>query len=367
MQANFLRRLTGKTTALAAATTLLAFAQAPVQAQSTVQLYGMIDLGVGRFQRPEEQVGPNTAVAGWNKVYKLDRNNEQTSYWGMAGKESLGGDLSAVFRIEAFFQPDTGGGGRFGTDTFFARDAYVGLQSASLGELRMGRNTTQLFVATFSHNPFGSGFGWSPTTRHIFSGGEGKIRGDSGWSNSVGYTSPKFGGFTAGAMVAAGEGDTGNGGIGTVKAYSAGLSYAGGPLSATVVYQDVQPGNFGGLKQQTYLVGASFNAGFARFQAQYVFIDDKPTGFEDKIVQVGASVPVGPGSILVSYGMDETTSTASTELATLSVGYRYEFSKRTDVTAALMREEQDAGRTAFKTYTRDITGNSYSVALRHRF
>lgn len=354
-------------TQLIAPLATLALAAPAVQAQSSVQLVGMIDISVGRYNRPEEQIGPSGAVTGWNKIYKVDRNNEQTSYWGFIGKESLGGDLSAVFRLEAFFQPDTGGGGRFGTDTFFARDAYVGLSSTSLGEVRAGRNTTQLFIATFSHNPFGSGFGWSPTTRHIFSGAEGKIRGDSGWSNSVAYNSPKFAGFSAGAMVAAGEGDTGNGGVGTAKSYSVTASYAGGPFSATAVYQDVEPGNTAGRSQSTYLVGATYNAGFARFQAQYAFIDDEFSGFEDKIYQVGAVIKAGPGNVLVSYGVDETTSTASTELTTLSVGYRYDLSKRTDITLVAMREEQDAGRTAFKNYLNGISGTSYSVGIRHRF
>ncbi len=342
-------------------------AAAPARAQATVQLSGMIDIGLGRFQRPEEQIGPNTAVTGWNKIYKVDRNNEQTSYWGLSGKESLGGELSAVFRIEAFFQPDTGASGRYPTDTYFGRDAYVGLSSASLGELRLGRNGTQLFAASWMHNPFGSGFGWAPTIRHIFSGGEGKVRGDSGWSNAVAYYSPRFGGFSGGAMLAAGEGDTSAGGVGTVKAYSVGAGYAGGPFSANLVHQDVEAGNTGGRSQKTTLLGASYNLGYARLQAQFAFIDDDPTGVEDKILQVGAAIPAGPGSVLVSYGLDKTTSVASTELSTLTIGYRYEFSKRTDLTAAVMREEQDAGRTAFKTYAADITGTSYGIGVRHRF
>lgn len=353
--------------ALAAAA--LGLLQLSAQAQSTVQLSGMIDIGIGRFERPEEQVLSAGQVIGWNTRYKVDRNNEQTSYWGFSGKENLGGDLSAVFKLEAFFQPDTGGQGRFPGDTFFGRDAYVGLSSTRFGELRAGRNTSQLFVASFSHNPFGSAFGWSPTIRHIFSGGAGKIRGDSAWSNSVAYYTPKMGGFSAGAMVAAGEGDAGTGanGPGVSKAYSATASYADGPFSASLVYQDVEPGNTGGESQTAYLLGASFNAGFARLQVQYAFVDDKATGVEDRIYQLGVVVPLGRGNVLASYGFDDTDSAADTELRTLTIGYRLDLSKRTDVTFAVMREEQEAGRTAFRTYAVDLRGTSYGLGLRHRF
>lgn len=354
------------------AITLAAFAAAAssTQAQSSVQLYGLIDVGVGRFDNAEFQ-----RDGEWAKIYKVDRNAMQTSFWGLAGKEDLGSGLSAVFKIEAFFRPDTGEAGRFGSgvDPTFSREAYVGVESTSLGALHLGRKTTQLFVTTLAYNPFGSAFGWSPIIRQVYSGAEGKVRGDSGWSNAVAYYAPKFGGFSLGAIATAGEGDGGTGGTGTVKAYSLGGSYTGGPVSIGLVYQDVQVGATGDVKNKTAMVGVRYDAGFAKFFGQYAFLDDEATDIEDKIMQLGVSVPVGPGNVLASYALDKTESSDDTELATLSVGYQYLLSKRTDVSFVVMQEEQDAGTilrpnsNSTLAYANDQKGTSYGVTLRHRF
>lgn len=346
-----------------------------VQAQSSVQLYGMIDIGLGSFQRPEEQVVGGGVINDWKRTAKLDRNNEQTSYWGLRGKEVLSEDLSAVFLLESFFRPDTGELGRFNSDQMFTREAYAGLASKQFGELRLGRHTTHLFTTSFLYNPFGSGFGWSPTIRHIFSGNEGRVRGDSGWSNSIHYLSPKIAGFNLSVMAAAGEKDTGNGGLGVVEAQSFMLSYNAGAFSTTLTMQDVKVGaaSTQGRSQVTGMLGASYDFGLLKLSAQYTEIADKPTGFEDRIVQVGVAVPLGRGKVLASYGQDDTDSTDDTTLKTLSLGYNLPLSKRTDITVVAMRETQEKGvalapnANSLRNYGRFISGNSYGFGLRHRF
>ena len=156
---------------LAAAACLVAV---PAQAQNVV-LYGLLDAS-GSHVRP---------VGGQGR-FQLDDGNLQRSFIGFRGNEDLGGGLRAVFRLESYFRTDTGTSGRADGDGFFSREASVGL-SGAFGTTVLGRNPTPLYSATINFNPFGEGFGFSPSTRQYF-GTRGVILGDSRWNNSISYT-----------------------------------------------------------------------------------------------------------------------------------------------------------------------------------
>ena len=113
------------------------------KAQSNVSLYGLIDVSAGQFQ-----------TAGTAKLKKVDSGNMTTSFIGFQGKEDLGDGLSAIWKLEGFVRVDSGASGRFAGDTFFSRNAYVGLQG-KLGTVTVGRNTTPLFVSTLIFNALG--------------------------------------------------------------------------------------------------------------------------------------------------------------------------------------------------------------------
>lgn len=200
---------------------LAAALAAAAHADSTVSVYGLIDLSAGRTQSPG-----GVATKG------VDSGKMSTSYFGLKGSEDLGGGLSAQFVIESFMRNDTGAVGRFNGDTFWARNAHVGL-NGGLGGVALGRNTTSLFVSVLVFNALGDSFGFSPAIRHYFTSGT--VSGDTGWSDSVKYTSPKFGGASFTAHVAADEGDGGR---------NTGLSglYFSGPFGATLAWQKVQKG-----------------------------------------------------------------------------------------------------------------------------
>ena len=104
-------------------------AAAAAQAQSSYNVYGVVDLSVGSMQlsdRPTE--APN------KRVTKVDGNNMVTSYLGFKGLEDLGGGLKAGFVLEAFLRPDTGAAGRSDAngavpaDNFWGRAANVFLR-----------------------------------------------------------------------------------------------------------------------------------------------------------------------------------------------------------------------------------------------
>jgi predicted porin len=305
------------------------------QAQSTVSTYGLLDLSVGRFQAP-----------GAAAVKGVESGKMTTSHLGFRGTEDLGDGMSAVFVLEHFLRADTGSAGRFDGDVFWARNAYVGLGSRSLGSVHAGRITTSLFVNTLRFNPFGDSFGFSPNIRHFFTSGT--VTGDSAWSDSVRYASPTSGGAAFTAHVAAGESNGGR---------NAGLSgqYGSGPVALAAAWQKVEKGATV-ADTTTWQLSGSYDFKVVKVFAQYGKVDNDTTKNDYKIAQLGASVPAGDlGKVLMQWGqIDPKTGAKRT---TISVGYDYNLSKRTDVYGVYMSDKLSGLS----------TGNNYGVGVRHRF
>jgi len=324
---------------LATLAALVVLAAPAVQAQSTVDVFGLIDLSVGRSQAPG-------GVA--NKA--VDSGNMTTSFIGFKGTEDLGGGLSAVFSIESFLRADTGASGRFNADTFWARNAFVGL-SSSAGTLTVGRNTTALFINTLVFNAFGDSFGFSPAIRHTFtSGTDFQASGDTGWSDSIKYSSPNFGGLSVTAHAALGEGN---------GQRNLGLSamYFGGPFGAGLAWQSVEKGTGAfNPRTDTWQLGGSYNVAPFKLYAQYGSTDNKTVNNTTTVIGLGGEMAVsGVGKVLLQW--DKLSPDVGAGRKTLSLGYDHLLSKRTDLYAVYMNDKL-SGLSA---------GNSYAVGVRHRF
>jgi len=131
----FARRASRTSVKLIAAATCVA-AAAPVHAQSSVSLYGQVDEWIGATKFP-----------GGDRAWNVSGGGMSTSYWGLHGAEDLGNGYKAIFTLESFFRAQNGQFGRFQGDTFFARNAYVGV-SSPYGTVTAGRLTTHLFLST---------------------------------------------------------------------------------------------------------------------------------------------------------------------------------------------------------------------------
>lgn len=328
------------------------FSLAPMaQAQSSVQLYGLMDMSAGQFQ-----------TAGAQKVWRADSGNMTTSFIGFKGTEDLGGGLKAVFKLEHFLRADAGAAGRFNGDAFWARNAYVGLQG-EFGSTTLGRNTTPLFVSTLIFNAIGDSFGFSPSIRQLFTPSTGlgmlPFFGDTGWSNSVLYSSANHGGLSFSLAGNLGEGAAGANG----KNLGANVLYFSGPLSGTFAYQQAKNGAFGtpaGFdKQDTWQLGGAYDFGAAKLYGQYTSVKTAATvDTSTKIYGVGVSVPIGAGRLLAQYG-NAKADLGATEVSnkTLTVGYDYYLSKNTDVYAMVMNDK----------VTGASTGNSFAAGIRLRY
>lgn len=93
-------------------------------AQSSVTLYGVVDVSVER-------------VKGDHQVNRISSSNLSSSRIGFKGTEDIGGGLKANFALESAVTVDTGANGG-GSARFFDRAAWVGL-SGGAGEIRLGR------------------------------------------------------------------------------------------------------------------------------------------------------------------------------------------------------------------------------------
>jgi predicted porin len=346
---------------------------ATAQAQSSVAVQGAVDLFAGSLKYSGD--------AGRRSV--VNSGGMTTSYFGFKGSEDLGGGLRAEFALNGFFQGDTGTSGRFGGDNLFSRDANIGI-AGGFGKIQFGRGLAPSFLPTVLFNPFGDSFNFSPLVVHAYvpSGAFGartwiaSNAADSGWSNQIIYSTPDFNGLRANVHYQFGEvaGSSGTNNIGI------NVLYAKGPLGLAAFYHNAQVSNPNGgaalidataapvnyraiNKQKAYFLGGSYNLNVAKLFATYqVNDDDTPTAadMKDKTVSLGASVPAGPGSVLASYARtkrDGSLVGAGLKRDTLSVGYDYLLSKRTDVYAIYMADKiTGAGREG-----------SFGVGVRHRF
>lgn len=319
--------------ALAAATLCLS---APAFAQSSATIYGLIDMSAGQFQD-----------AGAEKVTKAQSGNMATSFLGFSGKEDLGGNLKAKFAIETFLRADTGEAGRFGGDVYWARAAWVGLQG-DFGSTTLGRTTNQFFVSTLIFNAFGDSFGYSPSIRQVLTPSVVHSQmlpflGDTGWSNSILYSSPSAGGFSFNLQGSLGEGSQPGRNVG------GNVLYFGGPFAATVAVQQVKQGitfapaivTTGFKSQDSAQVGVSYDAKVVKLFGQYSQVKTKAaTETKSKVYGVGLSAPLGAGKLLAQYG-HATAEYPTSEVVnkTLTVGYDYFLSKSTDVYVLAMRDQ----------------------------
>jgi predicted porin len=126
-----------------------AFAGA-AQAQSSVTVYGIIDMGFqgghakGATGRAASQQFNNTGM-------QFGQNAETTSRLGFRGTEDLGRGKSAFFTLETALTPD--GNNMFGTGGTANRVAIVGLANKGMGRMALGTNYTPLFTNASATSP----------------------------------------------------------------------------------------------------------------------------------------------------------------------------------------------------------------------
>jgi predicted porin len=233
-------------------------------AQSSVVLYGLIDLNVSH-----QTSGDDHLTGDGDSVTRLDDGGTYTgpgSRWGMRITEDLGGGLKAGVVLESGFQADAGfslQGGRL-----FGRQSFISL-SSGFGELRLGRQYTLQDETIGMMTPYGNttvlSAGWGVTnvqtaaisagTTHPMFIGDQNPRND----NTIMYRSPNFGGFEVHGMVSLGEATTN-------RAHQVRLNYGAGPLAASVNYAWDDGEEF---DNKTLTLAANYNFGAFKILGGY--------------------------------------------------------------------------------------------------
>lgn len=334
---------------------MLVVASATAAAQSSVNLYGALDVGARYVKN------------GDDKIKSLSSNGNNTSRLGVKGIEDLGDGLKAGFQLETGLTPDTGA--QSDATRFWNRRSTVSLLG-SFGELRIGRDYSVTYLGYEDYDVW-SDIGITGVAKFDSSLGTARdtsVRAD----NQIAYFTPSsLGGFYGRAAVASGEGTAG-------KKYVAGRAgYAAGPLDVSVTYgQTTVAPVAGDDKFKSIDAGASYDFGVVKlsgYYAQSKFVDLKVAN-----AYIGAQVPVGRGLIRASYLNSNLSGITAAGVNTdpndarqFAVGYLYNLSKRTAIYSNVARvTNKGASAVAVDKNPalvagRDSTG--FDLGLRHFF
>lgn len=264
-------------------------------AQSSVTLYGILDIGYSK-----------TNAAG----VKLGQNNGGTSFhtpsrFGLRGTEDLGGGMKANFGLESGNQDMSTGS----TNVNFSRAAWVGL-SGGFGDVKLGRIAS---VATFGQARFDfngistssaqSAVDLSPVTWY------GSSRRDA----QVQYTSPNMGGLEIGLGYVA-AGDNANKSTTQVR-----VNYGNGPLQVGLAAETARTA----ANRTAWALQGSYDLGVAKVMAGYAVA---PTVALGKGVNLGVAAPFGATTL----GLHASRNT-ETDATAYELWANYALSKRTSL------------------------------------
>ncbi|MES3002400.1 MAG: porin [Pseudomonadota bacterium] len=254
-------------------------------AQSSVTMYGVVDLGI---ERTKLSPGPS--------VTALTSGIQSGSRLGFKGSEDLGGGLSAAFQLEMGLDASTGAATQGGIA--FGRQAWVGL-NGGFGSVKLGRQYIPLFLALDTIDPFGTGItgdgsGIIAVFRHY------GVR----MNNTVNYSTPGMGGFSAEFAYGLGEvpGSTSTG-----SQYGGSVTYAGGPLTVVGAFhrQDQVAGVVSTGSSRTAMLGAVYDLQAVTLNAAYATNRDENAGGastgDSRDLMVGMTAPIGATTLMASY------------------------------------------------------------------
>lgn len=366
---------------LAAVAVLGAFAGSALAADVT--LYGKVDLGLQYMNTNTDQmVVNNEGIVGTQNVKKdswgMKSGSNSGSRFGLKGAEQISDDLTVGFQLEQGFTADDG---KLGADGLaFNREARLYVQTA-FGEIGMGRmggldSGLGSYDIISKGYVFGTGWGSTIADSSAILLGE-----SSRFDNMITYKSPTFAGVTvlAQASLAKTSVEKGEGSSDVDRYYAIGATGNWGALSSALTFSttdyartwvnDDKDGKDGREDMSKVLTGfVAYDFGMVKpmLVAQYfddlkgmsvsTTLEDGLTETTEKLwgadwadlskkgygVMLGATAPVGAGTLYAVVGYNDYESTVSFEedgkieadTVQFGIGYQYPLSKRTYVYTA---------------------------------
>ena len=289
---------------------LAAFAAVSSFAQSSVTIYGTVDVGFGG------------ATANGVETIKFQQQSayNSTSKIGFKGTEDLGGGLKANFGLE------TGGitmedGAAAGLN--FTRASWVGVEGA-FGDVKVGRISSKATAAMaqfdFNGTSSSSAFnvaGLSAVTWYGSSRRSSQLQ----YTKALGDVTVHFANSLDNDSAAPAAGLTNN------NRTTFALTYAKGPLAAAVVTESASTNAVGA--RSAYAVGASYDLKTVKISATY-------NQRESELLGQGATIsvvaPMGAANVGIQYANNTGSTVAATTVKTATELFaNYALSKRTYV------------------------------------
>jgi predicted porin len=328
----------------------LALFMAGAHAQSSVTLYGIIDLGVDYANNVVNGSGGQLVPGSGGHLVQMQSGVPAGSRWGVRGTEDLGSGLSAIFDLESGFNAATG---TMGSGLLFSRNAYVGLKSQQYGQITLGKqwDATVDLIEPYTLN--GNYGGW------YFAHPNDMDNLDNGFpvNNAIKYVSPKIAGLQFEGHYSLG-GQAGQ--FSNDASYSAAAAYTLGQFSAGVGYLRVNDpfvsvagyGSGGGYVNAIYgnalanaryqgilSAGASYVLGSLKVMFDYTNVDfssgDGTHDLHFQNYEVSGSYFITPswlvgGGYTFTDGLDHATD-GSPKYHQVNLITQYSLSKRTSV------------------------------------
>ena len=368
---------------LAAVAVLGAFAGSALAADVT--LYGKIDLGLQYMNSNSDVLtavkgeGAHSPYPGVENVKKdswgVKSGSNTGSRFGLKGTEQIADGLTVGFQLEQGFNADDGTLGADGLA--FNREArlYVQTDFGEIGLGRMGGLDSGLGSYDIISKGYAFGTGWGSTigdSSAILLGESSRM------DNMITYKSPTFAGVTVLAQVSLAKTsvEEGEGSSDVDRYYALGATGNWGALSSALIFSTTDYArtwvNETGTEDQAREDNSKVVTGYVAYDFGIVkpmlaaqYFDDlkgmsvsavlgegaKTDGLNEYLgslskkgygVILGATAPLGAGTLFASVGYNDFESTVSDDLygkvkfdtVQFGIGYQYPLSKRTHVYTA---------------------------------
>lgn len=280
-------------------------------AQSNVTFYGNLDTAIGKTSGTSVTMGPG-----------------YFNWLGLSGKEELGGDLKAVFNLQMRFNPDSGTLSNPGT--FWQGESTVGLQSASLGTLRLGRAMSAAWQSLWRLEPWGNGATYATLSAYQTGSYSADGSNDAALNfatfarinNGVFYDSPSWNGAS---FTVSGEAELAAGARQRNRGLA--LNYEAGPVLVVGSYEKNH------VDDAIAFIGGTYVAGALKLFGSYSRTEVRNLTKENLYLLAATYALNAHDSLRGGYGGNRGLDSHKT-----SVGYVHAFSKRTSVYADVWTE-----------------------------
>jgi predicted porin len=334
------------------------------QAQSAVEVYGIVDMGVVRDS------GSVIDTTGTSYGTKVSSGAQSGTRLGFKGKEDLGNGLNALFVLETGIAADAGGFNQ--ANKAFGRQSFAGLQG-DFGTLTLGRQYTSYFLTLNQiADPFASGLAGNAQNLMLpnatYAGaGDTSLTTDRAirMDNAIKYATPVFENFSG--EIAYGFGER-TGATDGQRVITGSVGYDSKPLNVRLAYYERNNAADTGSLKSTMLA-ANYDLEFAKIFAAYADNDWLIQG-KTRNYLIGATVPFGAHKFIASYiRADGRGTNSANDADQWGIGYTYSLSKRTNLYAAYGYISNDgaARYTVGNNSENGTTNKAFNLGVRHVF